>query len=192
MTESPEDAAMRLARKAAKNVHCSVIEVLKRPKSQAYLLGQLHKLFPEHGGMELKQIVQQLRWREADNPESKEPERPTRRRKPPKGREPSTSDKWVERVAQLSALILQPVTTSELEQMAQNQLGMDHNLFSQVLAAAEHQGAIQYDSTEHTWQPLDPAPVKALAWVECRVIWRGIEFAPITSVEIDQPRKVRQ
>lgn len=155
--ETMEAFARKTAEKAARQVGSSLVEFFRRDKSRAYLVGKLMKQFPDRGGNELKQFVEQLRHVISEEPGSHEvPQKRTR--KPVRGRESLSDNVWADRVSQLAEILLVPYSSQELEQISVQQLGIDHNLFTQVLGAAEQQGVIEYDSESRRWRSTDPPP----------------------------------
>src|SRR5690606_20657128 len=104
---------LSVAESAARNTGSSIADVFRRVKSQNYLLGKLKKAFPKHDNEELREVIIATRWEILDDPSShKVFERP--RRPPVRGREPITSPKWDERIAQLKSKLLEcPLETEE-------------------------------------------------------------------------------
>lgn len=143
VTEQWTRAILELATSAARNTRSTVVEVLKRHKSRAYILGQLQKQFPDAPQEDLRALITSTRWESLESATAHSVvEKP--RRPPARGREPIDSPKWDERIRQLMLVLNGPLETEELKLRAKRELRWTDAFFFQVLATAEARRAAYY------------------------------------------------
>lgn len=131
------EQARELAQQAAASIRAPVSEVVRRPKSLAWILGRLRKRLPGVPDEELRAAVRALpreRFEPAPPPEptaSTVPDRPT------KGREAATADVWRERTQQLANELSYALRTHELIELAEARLHWSRHITQSTLSAGE-------------------------------------------------------
>lgn len=130
------EAARELALQAAASIRAPVSEVVRRPKSLAWILGRLRKRMPGVPDAELRAAVRALpreRFEVAPAPAAapSAPERPT------KGRESATADVWRHRAQRLAGEISYALRTHELIELAEVRLRWSRHITQSALSAGE-------------------------------------------------------
>lgn len=161
----PFDRAARtvltdVVRKAARNTGSSIADFLRRPKSQAYLFGQLSKRFPDATETERREVIRLLTEQLLSAPDAEAVVDPRPTRPPSRGREPMMDPKWEGRLKLLIQLIDVPLTTHELRARAMRELGWSPNFFSAAIAAAEGRGVLEYQPPH--WMPVPQAETRRM------------------------------
>lgn len=122
-----------------------VSDVVKRKKSQSWMIGQLRKAFPGHPDEHLRAAIDGLRrqkWTREDAETTRDLDRP-----PTRYHEPKSWPCWTERAERLGDSIPHPLTAGELIQRTGHVLRWGRNLTIQSLAFAEDLGELWYDGT---------------------------------------------
>lgn len=125
---------------ARKNGHQHPAKLVVRKKSQAYLYGRIQKEFAEASEEAIRETIAALRW--VEWPEVEVWTVPSR--KPIKGREPVTDECWGPRIARLAGLLSEEMTGPELVAQAVKEFRWTAGFATQVLAASEELGALEY------------------------------------------------
>jgi hypothetical protein len=142
---TPENVARALAIRMAASIGDPVSDVVKRKKSQSWMIGQLRKAFPERSDEELRGAIEGLRrqkWTREDAETTRDHDRP-----PTRYHEPKAWPCWGERAERLGDTVPHPLTVRELITRTGLILRWGRNLTIQSLAFAEDLGELWYDGT---------------------------------------------
>jgi hypothetical protein len=145
LAPTPENVARALAIRMAASIGDPVSDVVKRKKSQSWMIGQLRKAFPGHPDEQLRAAIDGLRrqkWTREDAETTRDLDRP-----PTRYHEPKSWPCWTERAERLGDNIPHPLTAGELISRTGLILRWGRNLTIQSLAFAEELGELWYDGT---------------------------------------------
>jgi hypothetical protein len=145
LAPTPDNVARALAIRMAASIGDPVSDVVKRKKSQSWMIGQLRKAFPGHPDEHLRAAIDGLRrqkWTREDAETTRDLDRP-----PTRYHEPKSWPCWTERAERLGDSVPHPLTVVELIARTGRLHRWGRNLTIQSLAFAEDLGELWYDGT---------------------------------------------